>query len=92
MNAEKNAIRILAATAVLLVLALVFIQKPATAQVTTKDNDYIACTYRTPGGSDALYIAETRQYGVISVFEYDRNQKLLVPRSARRIDEAFVAR
>lgn len=92
MTSDKIAIRVLLSTAALLLLALVFIPRPATAEVAIKDGDYIICTYPTAGGNDALYIAETRQWGTIGVFLYEPRQRTLVPQAVRRIDEAFVPR
>ena len=92
MKSDTLAIRILLCTAAVLLLALVFVPKPATAETAIKDGDYLVCTFETTGPSDALYIAETRQYGTIAVFVYDQKLKMLVPQAVRRIDEAFVAR
>lgn len=92
MKSDTIAIRILLCTAAALLLALVFVPKPATAEVSVKDGDYLVCSYPTTTGSDAVYIAETRQYGTVAVFVYDGKQKMLVPQAVRRIDEAFTLR
>lgn len=92
MKSDTIAIRILLCTAAALLLALVFVPKPATAGPTIKDGDYLVCTYPLAGGDEAVYVAETRQYGTIAIFAYDRKLKGLVPQAVRRIDEAFIAR
>jgi hypothetical protein len=92
MKSDTLAIRLLAGTAAMLLLALVLVPKPATAEAALKDGDYLVCTFPTTGSSDALYIAETRQWGTIAVFVYDSKARGLVPQSVRPIDQAFVPR
>jgi hypothetical protein len=91
MNAEKTAIRVLAATAVALLLAIICLPRPVTAEVTIKDNDYQLATLTASTGSDALYVADART-GLIAVFTYDPAIKGLVPRAIRRVDDAFPTR
>ena len=45
MKSDTLAIRILLCTAAVLLLALVFVPKPATAETAIKDGDYLVCTF-----------------------------------------------
>ena len=74
MNNEKLAIRILAFTAAVLLLALVFVPTPVTGQETVHSDDYIVCTYPSNTGSDVLYIADTRS-GQLAVFVFNNATK-----------------
>lgn len=93
MSTEKTAIGILSITAALLLAAVLFLPRHATGgQVTIKDNDFLVAAGPAVGGSDALYIAETRNTGVIAAFVWDPNARQLVPRARRRILDAFGGR
>jgi hypothetical protein len=74
MNNEKLAIRILGFTAAVLLLALLFVPTPVTGQEAVHSDDYIACTFPSSTGSDALYIADTRS-GQLAVFVFDNASK-----------------
>jgi hypothetical protein len=92
MKTENTAIRILAITAALLMGALFFLPgRTATAEVALKEEDYLVATYPSNQGDDALYITDTRS-GVIAVFIWDRNQKALVPKAMRRLEDGFQVR
>ena len=67
MRSQKAGISILSISAVILFLACVFISKPAGAEVSVKDRDYMLCTYPSNDRNDALYIADTRS-GMFGVF------------------------
>ena len=91
MNTEKTAIQVLSVTAILLFLACIFMQKPATAEVTTQSGDYLVCTHPANTGGDAVYVADTRT-GMMVVFTYDSGAKSLVPQAVRPIGDAFVGK
>lgn len=91
MKSEKLAIQVLFVTAILLALACAFLPKPATAEVTTKDGDYLVCTHPANVGGDALYIADTRS-GMMVAFTYDNAAKSLVAQAVRPIADAFHGR
>jgi hypothetical protein len=91
MRSEKVGISILSCTAVVLFLACVFMSKPAGAEVTVKDRDYMMATYPSSNASDALYIADTRN-GMFAVFVWDNSTKSLVPMAVRPISDAFGGR
>jgi len=95
MNAEKTAIRILSITALLLLAALIFLPKPATGQVSLKDGDFLVATHLAVGGSDVVYVAETRTTGLIAAFMYDpqaRGLRPAGPGAVRPITDAFGGR
>jgi len=92
MKAEKTAIRILAVTAMLLVVAIIVVPSAVTGQVvTTKGGDYLIATHKTAGGGDALYITDTR-IGVMGVFTWDPMVRGLVLRTVRPLPDAFGGR
>lgn len=91
MKTQNNAIRILTITAIILAAAVFFIPRSAPAEVTIKDGDYLACTYPVQGGSDGLYIVDTRT-GVLAVFVYDNSTKTVMPKAMRRIEDGFMIR
>jgi hypothetical protein len=72
MKNEKTAIAFLTLTAILLVVACLFVSTPqrAGAEITIKDRDYIVVTSPLQRGGDALYITDTRT-GQMAVFVYD---------------------
>ncbi len=93
MNSEKTAIKVLTISAIILAAALFFIPRTAPAEVTIKDGDYMVCTYPSTmgGGSDALYVAESRS-GMLCVFTYDTATRSLVPSAMRKIEDGFTPR
>ncbi len=88
MNSEKNAIRILSVTAVLLLSVLLFVAPSAPAQVAAQQGDYLMATFPAQTGDDAVYVADTR-HGMVCVFVYDSSAKALRPRAVQRISEGF---
>jgi hypothetical protein len=88
MKDQTQAIRILSLTAVVLLAALAFLPSSSPAQTSLKDGDFLASTFPSPTGSDALYVADTRT-GMIAVFVYDPAARMLVPRAVRPIADAF---
>ena len=91
MNAEKLAIRILSVTAVLLLAAVIFLPRPATAEQAMKEGDFLIATHAAAGGSDAVYIAE-RSTGMIVAFTYDPQTKKLAPKAIRPVADAFAGK
>ena len=91
MNNEKLAIRILACTAAILLLALVFVPTPATGQVAVHSDDYIVATHPSNQGSDVLYVADTRS-GQLAVFVFDNAAKAPVLAAVTPIANGFRAR
>jgi hypothetical protein len=91
MKSEKIAVSILSFSAMILFLACVFINKPASAEVSVKDRDYLMCTYPYNGTNDALYIADTRR-GMFGVFVWDNGTRTLQPVAVRPIADAFGGR
>jgi hypothetical protein len=91
MKSEKTAIQVLCVTAILLALACIFVPRPVVAEVTTKEADYLACTYPATTGGDGLYVADTRT-GMIAFFMYDPGPKALVVQAIRPLGDAFVRR
>lgn len=89
MKTEKNTITLLCITALLLLLACIFVpQRSAEAEVTVNTRDYLLCTYPTSTGNDAIYIANTRT-DKIAVFVYDSSRKALEPMAIRAISDGF---
>lgn len=92
MNAEKNAIRLLATTALLLLLALMFVPSHATGEVSVVNGDYSIATFPTSGGNDAVYIADTRN-GMFGIFGVDPTTRQIAPRAnVMRLDDAVSGR
>jgi hypothetical protein len=91
MKSEKFAVSMLSVSAMILFLACVFINKPASAEVSVKDRDYMMCTYPATGASDALYIVDSRN-GVFGVFMWDNGTRSLQPIAVRPMADAFGAR
>jgi hypothetical protein len=89
MNAEKRTIAILAVTAILLLLAVILVPRPATAMVTLKGGDYLVCTHGVAAGGDALYIADTRM-GVLGVFVFDPGSRSLQLRAICPVAAGFM--
>jgi hypothetical protein len=89
MNAEKKTIFILVATAVMLLLAVVFVPRPAAGMVTLKGGDYLVCTHTVAAGGDALYVADTRM-GVLGVFVFDPGSRSLQLRAVCPIGNGFM--
>ncbi|MCY2951437.1 MAG: hypothetical protein NTU53_05600 [Planctomycetota bacterium] len=91
MKAEKTAIRILVATAVLLIAAIVMLPKPATGQaVSLKQGDYVVATHKVSSGGDAIYIVDTR-IGVIGLFVHDAQSRSVQLKALRPLADAFDA-
>ena len=88
MKSEKVAISILSFSALILFLACVFINKPASAEVTIKERDYMMCTYPYTGANDALYIADTRNE-MFGVFVWNNSTRSLEPVAVRPLGDAF---
>ena len=90
MNREKAAVWFLSVTAALMFVACLFIDKPARAEVVTKDErgDYFVITNAGTGGSDVLYIADGRR-GLMAVFQYDNASRSLQVRAIRPLTAAF---
>lgn len=91
MKSEKTAIRLLIVSAAILLAAVLFIDRPATAHVGMKDGDYLVAVYEDERGSDTLYIADTR-LGVIGAFGFDNNARTIIMRAARPMADAFIGR
>ncbi len=93
MKAQKTAIRILATTAVLLLLAIIFIPKPATGEVVSlKQGDYLVGTHKFgSGGGDCLYIVDTR-IGVVGFFAHDNQTRSITLRAVRPLADVFMGR
>jgi hypothetical protein len=91
MKAEKTAIRILVATAVLLIAAIVMLPKPATGQaVSLKQGDYVVATHKMSSGGDGIYIVDT-QIGVIGLFVHDAQSRSVQLKALRPLGDAFGA-
>ncbi|HEV8606719.1 MAG TPA: hypothetical protein VGQ99_15195 [Tepidisphaeraceae bacterium] len=88
MRSEKVGISILSVSAVVLFLACVFMSKPAGAEVSVKDRDYMMATYPSNNASDAIYIADTRN-GLFAVFVWDNTTRSLQPIAVRPLSDAF---
>jgi hypothetical protein len=85
MKSENNAIKILSISALILLLALVFLPgKSATAESATWNPDMLACTFQTTNG-DALYVLDTRSQALVA-FVYDSQAKTLVPKAVRNLN------
>lgn len=91
MKAEKTATRILMLTAAMLLGAILFVDRPATADVTVREGDYLVATHKASIGGDAVYIADTR-IGAFGVFMFDPNARTITLRAVRPIGHAFRAR
>ena len=66
MKSEMKAIKILSISALILLLALVFLPgRSATAESTTWNGDMLACTFQTTNG-DALYILDVRSQALVA--------------------------
>jgi hypothetical protein len=91
MKAEKTAIRILAATAVLLIAAIVMLPKPATGQaMSLKQGDYLVATHKVSSGGDGIYIVDTR-IGIIGLFVHDAQSRLVQLKAMRPLGDVFGA-
>ena len=88
MKSQKAGISILSATAAILFLACVFVNKPTHAEVSVKDRDYMLCTFPSNNANDAIYIADTRN-GMFGVFIWDNTTRSLQPMAVRPMGDAF---
>jgi hypothetical protein len=88
MKNQSLGISILSISAAILLLACVFMPRPAAGEVSVKDRDYMMATYPANNASDAIYIADTRN-GMFGVFMWDNATRSLQPVAVRRIDDAF---
>ena len=83
------AIGVLTLTAAILLAAItMFEPRPAQASDAVKDRDYQMVTARLNVGGDGLYIVEQRT-GLMAVFTWDPNQRMMVPRHVRQVADAF---
>jgi hypothetical protein len=81
-------IGILSLTAALLLAANVLWTPTAHAE-TVKGDQYIATTGRISQGGDGLYL--TNRDGVMAVFVYNPNKKVVEPRAVKSVVDAFNA-
>jgi hypothetical protein len=92
MKDQSTAIGVLAITAALLAAVLLFVELPQTqAQISTAGGDYVMVTYPAQGGSDAVYVADTRA-GLVGVFVYDNTARALRVAAVRPVGDAFMFR
>lgn len=88
MNSEKTAISILSISALVLLLALIFLPaKPAAAEVSIGNDDIVACNFPSTNG-DALYILDNRA-GALMVMVYDPNARGLTTRAILNLNNVF---
>jgi hypothetical protein len=83
MKSEKTAIQILSLSALVLLLALIFLPgKPATAD-TIGNQDLMAVTAQAQNG-DALYVCDLRDQAVM-VLVWNPNTRTVEPQAIRKL-------
>jgi hypothetical protein len=88
MKNQNIAIGILSLTALLMLVAHVFVPQSASAQVAVKDREYQIITAKISSGGDGLYIHDVRT-GQVAVFTYDAASRGVVARTVKNVSEAF---
>jgi hypothetical protein len=89
MPRPQTTVALLSTSALLLLALLWWSPQPAPAQVVSREGDFVACSFPTATGSDALYVADTRA-GLLAVIMYDPASGTLQPRAVRRLADAFM--
>ena len=90
MKRQNAAYWFLSVTAAIMFAMCMYIDRPARAEVVTKDDrgDYFIVTNAGQGGSDVLYIADGRR-GMMAVFVWDNASRSLQARGLTPLTAAW---
>lgn len=88
MDTKTYSIGILFVTAIVLFVAQFMPVAPVTAATAVRERDYSLATARSVAGGEVLYIGDSRT-GMVAVFTWDANRRMMDVRDAKSITEAF---
>ncbi len=88
MDKKTFGIGVLSITALLLVIACMLPSRTAEGAFAVKDRDYQLLTVNNLNGGDTLYVVDNRT-GLMAVFSYDNNGRVLRPKQVRPVSLAF---